>query len=74
MAPVLENLPSSHSSHVNVALFRYSPPEQNVHETEALAVLNSPMEQFLQDTEPAVELNVLTPHFEQEVAPVVEEE
>ena len=70
----MEYLPSSHSSHVDVVLFRYWPPEQIVHETEALAVLNFPLGHFSQDTEPAVELNVLTPHFEQEVAPVVEEE
>ena len=62
-APGLLYLPSGQSSQVVVSEFKKVPPEQIVHETEPLAVLNCPSGQVAQEVEPTVDVKLFTVHF-----------
>ena len=62
-APGLLYLPSGQSSQVVVAEFKKVPPEQIVHETEPLAVLNCPSGQVAQEVDPWADVKLFIEHF-----------
>jgi hypothetical protein len=71
-APGLLNLPSGQPSQVVVSEFKKVPPEQMVHETEPLAVLNCPSGHDAQEVDPTVDVKLFTEHFVHAERPAVE--
>ena len=71
-APGLLYLPSGQSSQVVVSEFKKVPPEQILHETEPIAVLNCPSGQVAQEVDLTEDAKLFTEHFVHAERPAVE--